>query len=468
MSRRGRTVVALALAMLVAQAVPVRGALGPRYGSALRVGVLDLPGTSEPGLPAGPVEGLLQKAVHETLVGLGPEGLPSAGLAQRWASVAGGREWTLFLGTGLRFHDDRAVTAEDAVRSLRRFLRSRAPAAERLAESLEGGEDYRLRRREDLPGLAAAAPERVVLRLTGPRALPLAPLASPAAAITSPSGAGAGPFTPTVFVPARRAALNAFAGHLRGRPFLDELELRLQSDRAALKAALQAGEIDLAVGDGRLGAPAQLLLLVLDPTRAPFRERGARAAAAASLDRSDLARHWLIGAQPAVALLAPALLPPLGMAPSAVATPPAGRITLTVSRDVPPLASQRVVACLGETGLVVRVVAETPARARQAASEARLLLFAPEVPEPELALAELAGLVSTQPGAHATLQDAAAERDFDRRRALLHRAETELRSDLTLVPLALVPAAALSAPGVHGLAADLAGRLLAEDVWREP
>ncbi len=466
MSYRHQAVLVLALSLGLPALL--RGALGPRYGGQLRVGVLDLPAASEPGLPAGAADALLQEALHETLVGLGPEGLPSPGLAQRWTSAAGGREWTLFLGAGLRFHDDRAVKAEDAVRSLRRFLRSRAPAAERLAESLEGGEDFRARRREDLPGLEAPDAERVVLRLIEPRALPLAPLASPAAAITSPSGAGAGPFTLTVFVPGRRAALNAFAGHLRGRPFLDELELRQLPDRATLKAGLQAGELDLAVGEGSLGAPAQLLLLLLDPRRPPFRELGARAAVANSLDRSDLARHWLTAAQPALSLLAPALLPSLGAPAGAAATPLAGRMTLTVARDVPPLASQRVVACLGETGLAVRVVADTPARARQAASEARLLLFTPELAEPELALAELAGLVSSPPGAHATLQDAAAERDFDRRRSLLHRAETELRGDLTLVPLALVPAAALAVPGVHGLATDPAGRLLLEDAWREP
>ena len=466
--RRARLRVVLALALSLGLPAFLRGALGPRYGGQLRVGVLELPAGTEPGRPAGAAEALLQKAVHETLVGLGPEGLPSPGLAQRWTSAAGGREWTLFLGTGLRFHDDRAVTAEDAVRSLRRFLRSRAPAAERLAESLEGGEGFRARRREDLPGLEAPDAGRVVLRLIEPRALPLAPLASPAAAITSPSGAGAGPFTPTVLLPGRRAALNAFAGHLRGRPFLDELELRQLPDRAALEAGLQAGELELAVGEGALGAPSQMLLLVLDPTRVSFRAPGARAAVAASLDRSDLARHWLTAALPAVSLLAPALLPPLGTPAGAAATPLAGRVTLTVARDVPPLASQRVVACLGETGLAVRVVADTPARARQASSEARLLLFAPEVAEPELALAELAGLVSTPPGAHATLQDAAAERDFDRRRSLLHRAEAELRGDLALVPLALVPAAALAAPGVHGLAADPTGRLLLEDAWREP
>ncbi len=447
----------------------LRAALGPRYGGQLRVGLLELPARADPAAPAGPAEALLQSLVHETLVGLGPEGLPTPGLAQRWSSAAGGREWTLFLGAGLRFHDDRPVAAEDAVRSLRRFLRTRSLAAERLAESLEGGEDFRARRRDELAGLAAPETDRVVLRLTAPRALPLAPLASPAAAVVSSSGAGAGPFVPTLLVPGRRAALNAFAGHVRGRPYLDELELQVRPERAALKPALQAGEIDLAVGDGALGAPAQVLLLVLDPRRLPFREIGARAAALASLDRPDLARHWLSAAQPAAALLPPFLLPPLGVAPALATTPLVGRsVTLTVARDVPPLASQRVVAQLGEIGLAVRVVAESPARARAAASEARLLLFAPEVPEPELALAELAGLVSTPPGAHATLQDAAVERDFDRRRALLHRAEAELRGDLALVPLALVPAAAAAGPGVHGLAGDAAGRLRLEDAWREP
>ncbi len=465
---RPRLLLLVALLSLAAPAA-LRAALGPRYGGQLRVALLDLPARAEPALPAGPAEALLQSLVHETLVGLGPEGLPTPGLARRWSSAAGGREWTLFLGAGLRFHDDRPLTAEDAVRSLRRFLRGRSAAAERLAESLEGGEDFRARRREELPGLAAPEPDRVVLRLVAPRALPLAPLASPAAAVVSPSGAGAGPFVPTLLVPGQRAALNAFAGHLRGRPYLDELELLVLPERAALKPALQSGEVDLVAGDGALGAPAQVLLLVLDPTRPPFREPGARAAAAARLDRADLARHLLSAAQPAAALLPPSLLPPLGASPALAGTPLEGRgATLTVARDVPPLASQRVVAQLGELGLALRVLPETPARARAAASEARLLLFSPEVPEPELALAELAGLVSTPPGAHATLQDAAAERDFDRRRALLHRAEAELRGDLALVPLAFVPAAAAARPGLHGLFTDPAGRLRLEDAWREP
>ena len=215
----------------------LRAALGPRYGGQLRVGLLELPARADPAAPAGPAEALLQSLVHETLVGLGPEGLPTPGLAQRWSSAAGGREWTLFLGAGLRFHDDRPVAAEDAVRSLRRFLRTRSLAAERLAESLEGGEDFRARRRDELAGLAAPETDRVVLRLTAPRALPLAPLASPAAAVVSSSGAGAGPFVPTLLVPGRRAALNAFAGHVRGRPYLDELELQVEPLRKQAETA---------------------------------------------------------------------------------------------------------------------------------------------------------------------------------------------------------------------------------------
>ena len=150
---RPRLLLLVALLSLAAPAA-LRAALGPRYGGPLRVGLLDLPARAEPALPAGPSEALLQSLVHETLVGLGPEGLPTPGLARRWSSAAGGREWTLFLGPGLRFHDDRPLTGEDAVRSLRRFLRARSAAAERLAESLEGGEDFRARRREELPGLA--------------------------------------------------------------------------------------------------------------------------------------------------------------------------------------------------------------------------------------------------------------------------------------------------------------------------
>src|SRR5262249_52511372 len=119
-----RRSVGAAAALLVLAPWLLQAALGPRYGGELKVGVLELPATTEPGIERGGGAGLVAALVHETLVGVDEEGFPSPALAQGWTAAAGGREWTLRLREGALFHDGRPVTAADAARSLRRFLRS--------------------------------------------------------------------------------------------------------------------------------------------------------------------------------------------------------------------------------------------------------------------------------------------------------------------------------------------------------
>jgi len=142
---------------------------------------------------------------------------------------------------------------------------------------------------------------------------------------------------------------------------------------------------------------------------------------------------------------------------------------MKVSRDVAPLVSQRIVAYLAQLGL--RVEAEpTDGGSTVARSDAqmRLLLWSAEVAEPGLALLELLALSSPLPEAADALAAAGRERDLDRRRALLHRAETVLRQQFVLVPLASVPIPVRAQRGVHGLRVDGAGQLLLEDTWLEP
>lgn len=454
--------------ILLGLALPavLAGALGPRYGGELRVGVLEIPGGLEP--PAhGGAERLLSALAHETLVQAGADGLPVPGLASGWISAAGAREWTLVIREGAVFHDDRPVSAEDAVRSIRRFLRSPSPAAERLAESLEGGIAFRKRSTDELPGLAAGEPRRVVLRLTAPRPLPLAPLAAPAAALTSARGTGSGPFVPTVHVPGRRLSLTAFGGHARGRPYLDRIQIDALPDRAPLSAEIERGRIDLAPGELPGSPPSAVLLLLLDPARSPFDRLPARAAVAESVDRADLAR-LLPGADASPMLLVPALLPPLVIPATATPGHVEGALTMAVAKDVAPLASQRVVAHLGAIGLQVSVVPARAAELPAAAAHARLFLWFPEVAEAGLALRELASFAPVSSAVQEALAAAEGETNLDRRRADLLRAEAALRADRVLVPLASLPVSAVARRGVHGATVDLAGRLVLEDAWTEP
>jgi ABC-type transport system substrate-binding protein len=430
---------------------------------------MDLPATTDPGLGRGIGAGLVSILAHENLVGVDEAGFPSPALAQGWSTAAGGREWTLRLREGATFHDGRPVGAADVARSIRRFLRSSSSfAAARMAEGLEGGASFRSGQREELAGLSAPDAKRLVLRFARAPALPLAPLAAPAAAITAANGSGAGPFVPAAPAPGRRLALTAFAGHVRGRPYLDRVEVVTLADGSSVPAEMASGRIDMAPGEPGITRLAATLLLILDPSRPPFDRPAARTAVAAAIDRGDLVRHLLPGGDAAPSLLVPALLPPLGLGEMPAAGPVTGTATLAVGLDVPPVASQRVVAHLATLGLRVAVVPSSPATVLAAPTHARLLMWCPEVPEAGLALAELAALA--HPGAAAREELAAAldETEPARRRARLHRAEAALRSEWVMVPLATVPVSYRTRPGVHGAAVDLAGRLVLEDAWVEP
>jgi len=465
-----------ALVLLLVAALPARGpaALGPRYGGEMRVAVSDLPSSLDPASPVGSGPRLAAGLVHETLVGIGPDGQLTPGLAGPSVSTAEGRERAFVLDDEARFHDGRPLTADDAVRSLRAFLRGPGAAAGRLAHDLEGGLAFRSGEGDDLPGLIALDSHRLVLRLVSASPACLAPLASPAAAITSPAGAGAGPFLPALFVPGQRLVVTAFPGHVRGRPYLDRVLVTALPDPASRAAEARAGRVDLAAGEPDVSALAASLLLVLDPRRSPFDRPEARAAVGGAIDRSLLMGRLVPGGRPSTDLLSSLVWPPAGAPPSPGEPPPvrtallSGAVALSVSRDVPPAASQRVVAHLTALGLRVRVVAVSPAAALEAGTELRLLAFSPTVPEPALALEELLTLVPPSSSVAVRLDAARLEVDPARRLAALGQAEDALRREGAIVPIGQVPVRFGGSPTAHGARVDATGRLVLEDAWVEP
>jgi MarR-like DNA-binding transcriptional regulator SgrR of sgrS sRNA len=469
-SGRARRGAALAAAFVAAAAPFSRAALGPRYGGEVAVAALSVPHGYEPRAPRGSAESLSALLVHERLLRLDATGEPRAGLVRDWLGAADGREWTLRLPPDAVFHDGSPVTGADAARSLRRFLRSSSPAAARLAETLDGGAAFRAARTEDLPGLTASGSE-LVLRLLEPVVAPLVPLAAPSAAVVSAAGAAAGPFAPVVNLPGRRLALTAFGAHVRGRPLLDRVSLVAVTRPQELDTELQTRRVALALGAGAWGTPVATLLLRLDPDHGPFASVSLRASAAEALARADLARRVLPGAERASGLLPPALWPaPLPAREAAREVPPrsAAPVRLAVSAEVAPLLSQRVMAYLDELGLDAAITAVAPDQVLSAPADARLLLWTPEVAEPEIALRELATLAPPVPGVADALTAAARERDPQRRYTLLQDAERALRAAAVLVPVAVVPVAAQADPRLRGIEADRAGRLTLEDAWLEP
>ena len=217
---------ALAAVLLLALATSGSGALGPVYGGRITVELAELPARFDPAPARGAGARLIAALVHERLVDLG-EGGPRPALAESWETGASGRECSFRLRAGAVFHDGTGIESADVVRSLRRFLRSPSAAAADFAARIEGGAAYRGRATERLPGLTAAGPMLVAVRLRARSATALAALAAADAAITSERGAGAGPFVPTTASPIRgRAAFVPFPGHVRGRPFLDGITVQ--------------------------------------------------------------------------------------------------------------------------------------------------------------------------------------------------------------------------------------------------
>jgi hypothetical protein len=210
----------------------------------------------------------------------------------------------------------------------------------------------------------------------------------------------------------------------------------------------------------------------MDSAAAPLADGRTRALIASSVDRTALARHFLPGGEPADTLLPPSVLPPLPAARAATreGAPPAlrGRLTLRVGPEVPPPASQRVVAHLAALGLEVEALPGPVTPSGSAPGQARLVVWYPEVAEAGLALEELAALAAAPADVRATLAAADRLRDADRRRAELQRVEEALRARHVLVPLARLPLGLGGRAGVHGLRASPSGILILEDAWVEP
>jgi len=437
-----------------------RAAIGPRYGDEARLRVPQVPRRLDPACGPSASERLALGLVHETLVRVDEKGEVQTVLASV-TSADGGREIALRVAPGARFHDGRPMTASDVAASLRRFGRTASTAARVFLESLDGaGEAFA----SDAGPIRIVDDERLVLRLAAPRPAPLAPLASPAAAIVSRDGSGAGPFVPNFVLPSRRLAFRAFAGHVRGRPFLDRLEL-IAADEAV------AGDetIDATLGTSGEPRTTATLALMLDATRPPFDKPEARAAVDASIGRADLVARFLPDAAPRFTLVDALTAPsPARGSEGVVATRIDGAITLAVQRDVGAAVSQRVVARLAATGLRVDVTPVSAAEVRDSAAQARLLLFLPEVPERGLVLREWIELAGAPEQRRAAWLGAAEELDPQRRRAALGALETDILRDLRVLPLASVPFGVEARPRVQGLGFDAAGRLVLENAWVLP
>lgn len=195
--------------------------------------------------------------VFDTLYGLDENYAPVPQMVAGHVVEQDGRQWTLTLRDGLRFHDGTPVLARDAVASIRRWGSVDGFGSTLLAstDALEAPDDrtIRFRLKRPFPLLASA------LGKMSPNVCAIMPerLAALPASKPVPEIVGSGPFhlVESERVPGSRIVYERFAAYVpaAGKPGLtsggkhvnfDRIEWLIMPEPATANAALQTGAVD--------------------------------------------------------------------------------------------------------------------------------------------------------------------------------------------------------------------------------
>jgi peptide/nickel transport system substrate-binding protein len=227
-------------------------------------------------------------------------------LAERWESSADGKTWTFFLRRGVQFHGGFGeVTADDVVFSLKKSgtaATSAFSADFRAFERIEAVDPHTVRivLRENVPSLLGILTNYAGGYIVSKRAVEQKGEGFTRAPI------GTGPFALQGVTPNQSAELVAHAGYFRGKPQIAGISYRFIPSDASRDLAFQNKELDLNYGRAdqtwanRVRAlpgvtvdvfePAELAMLNLNITQAPFTDIRVRQAMAHAVNRAELAR----------------------------------------------------------------------------------------------------------------------------------------------------------------------------------
>jgi peptide/nickel transport system substrate-binding protein len=243
--------------------------------------------------------------IYDTLFELDADLNIQPGLATGWEYSADGTELTITLREGVTFHDGDPFTSADVVASLERILDESTGAVGRSfllsIEEISAPDDLTV-----VLGLSVAD-------ATLPGALTRVPTAmiSDAAIEAETVGTepnGTGPFAFTEWIQGQSVELDAFDDYWGEGPFVDGISIRVLPEETSMLAALQAGEIHIAVmSDPAVIEQATDPLVVertasmgyfpffLNSSRGPLQEKAVRQAISCAIDRQELIDTALLG-----------------------------------------------------------------------------------------------------------------------------------------------------------------------------
>jgi peptide/nickel transport system substrate-binding protein len=263
--------------VLFGTVVPVQAR--PRYGGTLHIEVAAAVQALDPAQPSSSAAArAIQALVYEPLVRMDDTANVEGVLAQAWLHDASAREWRFTLRTGVKFQDGSPLTAAAVAQSL-------AATESTWHVTVEG--------------------EQVVIALPAPAPNLLGELTLPRHAIrlTSAGNApiGTGPFAVRDFQPGGHVVLLANGSYWGGRPFIDEVDVRLGRNAGDQWVDFQlgradvvelpperAGELSPATGTSVSSAATELVALVFRPESVEANDERVRQAIALSVDRAAI------------------------------------------------------------------------------------------------------------------------------------------------------------------------------------
>jgi peptide/nickel transport system substrate-binding protein len=252
---------------------------------------------------SGPAEYPVADMLYSGLTRMGPDNKPMADLAERWEGSADAKSFTFYLRKGVTFHDGSPCTAEDVVATFKAILDPNIPAAARsvlnMIDQIEAVDPTTVRFTlkspfADLPISTAHANARILSKAT---------LSGPREKLETTAN-GTGPLKLASYDSERMVRLVKNENYfIKGKPYLDAVEMQLFPDLAAESANLLSGSTDVmltvqqadferisqAAGINAQRVPSgRFVNITMRQDQKPFNDVRVRKALAMAIDRPTL------------------------------------------------------------------------------------------------------------------------------------------------------------------------------------
>jgi ABC-type transport system substrate-binding protein len=458
--------------------------------------------------------------LYEGLVGYDQENRIVGLVADRWEVSEDGTTYTFLIRDDAKFHNGRAVTAEDVRWTLERNLSPKfnSPTAINYLSDIVGAADYNNGKAPAIEGIEVVDERTVKIRIDQARPYFLGKLTYACAYILPKEEAGdaritdwhnavgTGPYRLADYRTDQSVTLTAFADYHGGAPKLDRIERPIVQDAATRLNLYRSGELDMltiqrqelpaVTQDAELSQdlqyqprPAIFYIGLSQRAYPPFRDRRIREALALSVDRKRIVDVLLGGMPEAKGLIphhvigyrenatgipydparAKALLAEAGH-PGGKGLPPLRLVYKSQTPDSQAIAESVATTLRQGTGWTIRPTALEWSAMLDARNKSKLesyvLSWYADYLDPENFLSFL--LRSDAPQnrdgyANAEFdrltKQADVEPDEDRRMALYQEAEDVLLNDFARIPIYYPRDAILVKPKVKGLRQNLFGSL---------